>query len=231
MSYVAAGVCLFTLAVHTFGGQRRVVVPMNLGLHDAFARGTLTVVWHMVTFTLATLVPMLLLGEVRLAALLCAGYAGIFIAVAQVQLGSALRLPQWLLLGPVSIFAVIPHPAALLLGLIALAHAAWGLGISWPEKTPRSLALAVIGRTVLPSKMACWTVCVGLAAMVAALLRPSLPPWVRIAIASVFLVRGVYGFVEVKLRPRIAGTPYESLSRYMYSPLSFSIGAAAWAGG
>jgi hypothetical protein len=51
--FLAAGLCLFTLAVHVFVGERRIVRVLLQQRSEPFARATLLVVWHMVSWTLA----------------------------------------------------------------------------------------------------------------------------------------------------------------------------------
>ena len=46
--------------------------------------------------------------------------------------------------------------------------------------------------------------------------------------ACIFLLRGTLGFVEARFRPGIVGTPYQRLSRWIYSPLSLWLGWALW---
>jgi hypothetical protein len=237
---VAAVLCLFTLGVHGFVGQRRVVGPLMRAECEPFARATLVVVWHMVTWTLALASVGLVLGALGKAGyaggvgLLCAGYALLFVVVARRLLGAAIRLPQWMLLGGVAVFALAGSAGsaavanAALAGVLsaaAVVHVLWALGSTWPAGDVEGLALAVIGRKTLPSKLACWTVAFVLFSLSALVAVPS-PKALRLGVALLFVLRGSVGFVEPWLRREIVGTPYLLYSRYMYTPLSLALGVA-----
>ncbi len=235
---IAAALSGFTFLVHTLVGQRRVVGPMLSGQEDPFARGVILVVWHMVTWTLALVsvglmiavwepTPVLGYGL----AILCAGFAAIFLGVSQRMMGAAIRLPQWILFGAVAVLTLAATlgraqlfvvPALL---AIAAVHVAWAFGSSWPEKNGKALGLAIIGRVVVPGRAACLAVAVALVAMAAAVLMPS-PHWLKVGIAAIFIARGTLGFIEPALRKEIRGTPYALYSRFMFTPLSLTIGAA-----
>ena len=238
--YVATGLCVFTLGVHGLAGQQRVVVPLLRGEVEPFARATLVVVWHMVTWTLALASAALLLAAFTAPAyafavgVLCLGYALIFAWVAQRSFGSAIRLPQWILLGAVGVFALAGSAAnpgvskgalAGVLGALGFVHALWALGIAWPSRDAEGLAMAVIGRRHGPSALACWVVAFGLSAVGALLVVPA-PRAVRFCIAGVFVLRGTLGFFEPAFRREIRGTPYLVYSRYMYTPVALAIGIA-----
>ncbi|HYQ02361.1 MAG TPA: DUF3995 domain-containing protein [Polyangiaceae bacterium] len=238
--YVAAGLCLFTLAVHGLVGQQRVVAPLLRGGVEPFARATLVAVWHMITWTLAAASAALLFAAFTVPAyafgvgLLCLGYALIFAWVGQRSFGSAIRLPQWILLGAVGVFALAGSTAnpgiskgtlAGVLGVLGFVHALWALGVAWPSRDAQSLAMAVIGRKQGPSALACWVAAFGLCAAGALLVLPA-PRAVRSCIAGAFVLRGTLGFVEPSFRGEIRGTPYLVYSRYMYTPLSLALGVA-----
>ncbi len=106
-----------------------------------------------------------------------------------------------------------------LLVAISMLHLYWAAGGLWPGKDHRDLSAMVIGDRALPGPVAC----VAVALLV--LLGPALYP--KLA-AQVFLLRGILGMVEVHFRPTIRGTPYQRLSRRIYSPLAFLIGALLW---
>ncbi|MFZ5896506.1 MAG: DUF3995 domain-containing protein [Myxococcota bacterium] len=237
---VATGLCIFTLGVHGIAGQRRVVAPLMRADMDPFARGTLLVVWHMVTWTLAFACVALLLSVLREPSYalgvgaLCAGYALLFAWVSQRLFGDAIHLPQWILLGGVSVFALAGSRASVaaaniaiagVLGALGVVHVLWALGFTWPSRDLESLGLAVVGRKQFPSALACWIVAFGLFGLGLALVLPS-PRGLRLGIAALFALRGSLGFLEPLLRSEIKGTPYLVYSRYMYTPLSLSIGAA-----
>lgn len=111
------------------------------------------------------------------------------------------------------------HLAWFLLTLISGLHLYWAAGGLWPGRNRRELSHKVIGDRSLPGPLAC------LAVAVLVLLGPALFP--RLA-ALIFCLRGALGMVEVHFRPSIRGTPYQSLSRRIYSPLSFLIGLLLW---
>lgn len=106
-----------------------------------------------------------------------------------------------------------------LLSLISGLHLYWAAGGLWPGKTRQELSARVIGDRPLPSPAACITVAV------LVILGPLLFP--RLA-ALTFCLRGILGLLEVQLRPSICGTPYQSLSKRIYSPLSLLIGVLLW---
>jgi hypothetical protein len=106
-----------------------------------------------------------------------------------------------------------------LLAALSALHFYWAVGGLWPGTTRHDLAAKVIGDRPLPGPAACLIVAVLL------LIGPALYP--RLS-AQVFLLRGLLGMVEVHLRPTIRGTPYQKLSRRIYSPLSLLLGALLW---
>jgi Protein of unknown function (DUF3995) len=229
MTYpVAAGLCAAVFLVHTFAGQRRVVSPLLESDTRQFAKSTLLVVWHMVTWTLAVSFVALLLAPrtpalALVVTVLTLGYAGAFLAVASLRMGAAIRLPQWILLGATGLASLAAYadrgPWFFKGSLLAIAvlHLAWTAGASWPEASREALALAVIGRPAFPSRAACLIVA---AALVAFALGP-VPP---VVVGAIFAARGLLGFVEPWLRREIHGTAYEAYSRFIYSPLALAIG-------
>ncbi len=111
------------------------------------------------------------------------------------------------------------HLAWTLLCAISALHLYWAAGGLWPGKDHRDLSAKVIGDRSLPAPPAC------LAVAVLVLVGPALFPQLA---AIVFCLRGALGMVEVHFRPNIRGTPYQSLSTRIYSPLSFLIGLLLW---
>ena len=107
---------------------------------------------------------------------------------------------------------------SLLIAISAL-HFYWAAGGLWPGKGHRELSAKVIGDRALPGPVACAFVAL------LVLLGPALYP--KLA-AQVFLLRGILGLAEVHFRPTIRGTPYQRLSRRVYSPLAFLIGVLLW---
>jgi hypothetical protein len=247
---LAAGLCLFTFCVHTFGGSRFVVAPFEAQAFDPFAKATLRVVWHMATWTLALMsVGLLWAARGTTAPLgawvgaLAAGYAVLFIAVAQRVFSAPIRLPQWLLLGPLALFALAgglsstgsegraaTAVAVMLMVAIAAVHAAWAFGAHWPSRSREELALAIIGHRAMPGPLACFAVAAALLAMAAALVA-SVPSAVRWGIAAPFFIRGTVAWLEPWLRPSIRGTPYRLNSAMMYTPHALCIGVAIVLGG
>ena len=146
------------------GGEKRVVKPLRDSTVDPFARGVLLVVWHMVTWALLTLTGAIALAAVSprfgdlvaFAGLQAAGVSAVFVLVARRELGAAIRLPQWLLLGPLALGLLATQtdrPAAVaagaLVGLIGIGHLAWALGAPWPARDREQLAAHVIPRSGL----------------------------------------------------------------------------------
>ncbi len=120
--------------------------------------------------------------------------------------------------------------------VIAGVHVYWACGGLWPGKNERDLAETVVGPTPggrMPGAAPC--IAVATALFVAALLpwfaRSVLPApiphwWVDLATwstASVFTLRGIGGFFERQLRPRIVGLAYDRLNRVFYSPLCIAL--------
>jgi len=46
-----------------------------------------------------------------------------------------------------------------------------------------------------------------------------------LGLAGVFLARGLYGYIDAKVRPSTVGTPFEALNRRVYSPLCLALSA------
>lgn len=109
--------------------------------------------------------------------------------------------------------------AWILLSAISALHFYWAAGGLWPGKDQRELSAKVIGDRPLPGRAACVTVALLL------LIGPALFP--KLA-AQIFVLRGVLGMVEVHFRPTIRGTPYQQLSRQIYSRLALLIGVLLW---
>jgi hypothetical protein len=233
LAIIAAGLSLFAAGIHGFVGQRRVVARLRGSTLDPFARATLGAIWHMVTWTFLVLAAGFLSGieAVRTGAgLLAGGYAVILLIEAHRTFGAAIRLPQWIVLGALGVYALIPRFAApVLLGGIATLHLAWALAARWPARDDRGLAMATIGRAASPSPAACLAVAVAVAAMTIVLVAGP-PPWLRATLAIPFIVRGTLGFGERWLRREIRGTPYEACSALAYTPLALSIGLAILVG-
>jgi TRAP-type C4-dicarboxylate transport system permease large subunit len=122
------------------------------------------------------------------------------------------------------------------LAAIAVLHAAWGLGSHWPCESEESLVRTTGGtpgakRMYPPS--ACFTVAAMLAGVsawplfAAGLLPAAWPSWLTLlagaAIATVFIVRGIAGYVSAWRRLHSA-EPFATLDRHIYAPLCFALG-------
>lgn len=231
---VTAAFALYTALVHLLAGQRRVVAPLEASALAPFSRSTLFVVWHMVSFLLVSSAVALALGgeamDSPLRLLLGAqlGFAAaLFLVRGQRAHGGGFLLPQWLLLGPLAVAVVAPAQAApLVLLAMALTHLAWALGLAWPspsrQEAPRYLIGWPAGRRG-PWRGATLVVVAVLVAMAWAASRG--PAAAALATAAVLGARGLFGLVERRLRPGIAGTPYRPLSALFYSPLCLFLAA------
>ncbi|AZI41570.1 DUF3995 domain-containing protein [Deinococcus psychrotolerans] len=124
---------------------------------------------------------------------------------------------------------------------IASVHVYWGLGGVWPGKDPQSLARTVVGGPAgmsPPPAWACFGVALALAlaagmvlAFVDVLTLPLPTGWLRwgmVALAVVFLLRGVGGYFMERLRPSPVGSPFVRLNKRIYSPLCIVLGLLAW---
>jgi len=124
--------------------------------------------------------------------------------------------------------------ALLSLALMAIAavHAYWGLGGVWPEKSAADLARAVVGdgRPRMPEPRTCFVVAALLAGVGAwpwlILARPDSHFVVAggIAIAAVFLLRGLAGY-NPRWRRRHSVEPFATRDRRLYSPLCMVLAA------
>ena len=230
----------YVACVHTIGGERLVVQPFrrDAAATDPFARGTMLVVWHLVTWVLVTLAGVVALAAIAprfvpiipLAGLQVAGFAVVFVFIARRELGAAIRLPQWLILGPLAaglLATLSARPGAVaaggLVGIIGLAHLAWVFGSTFPARDRAQLAAYVLpsrpgamaaGR--MPSRFATAAVAVVCFAMSGSLLAAFAPRSVVLAIAAVFGGRGLVGLGYGAMRRR--GAPFFVYDRVVYSP-------------
>jgi len=121
--------------------------------------------------------------------------------------------------------------AAAFLAIAAL-HAYWALGGFWPGRDEESLARVVVGGPPgmrFPGRAATWAVVAVLAGGAAVVLAaagilpvPAPRGLVRGAAflgAAVLLLRGIEGFLDVRLRPDTASSPFARLNVILYSPL------------
>lgn len=135
---------------------------------------------------------------------------------------------------------VVVHAAlAVALSAIGALHLAWACGSTWPRADRASLAALVIGRPVLPGRLACAAVAlvffVG-TALVGSLghLSGALATVARgatLAMAAVLALRGGWGFLEARVRREIVGTPYAVWNVRLYSPLCVGLAALAASAG
>ena len=247
----------YVTAVHVLGGAKRVVGPLREAAVEPFARGTLLVVWHMVTWALVTLTLAIGLAAfssrfddlVLFAGVQAAGFSAVFLVTSRKELGAAIRLPQWLLLGPLAfgLLATSTHrPAALaagvLVGLIGVGHVAWALGAPWPARDRAQLAAHVMPQTPrtprpssLPSRAITIAVATIFLAMSACIVAPEAvagvvhASWLVLAIAAIFALRGLAGFVLWRRNgaETTAPSPFFVYNRVMYSPGCLLIAALA----
>jgi hypothetical protein len=119
--------------------------------------------------------------------------------------------------------SVLAGLVALVLAAIAGLHVYWAAGGLWPGRDRRELADKVIGPVDMPAMLPCLVVAAAL--LVAAVLVATRAPlaW---GVAAVLGLRGVYGFVEARLRPSVLTTPYHRLSTRFYSPLCLALAGA-----
>ena len=132
--------------------------------------------------------------------------------------------PLW-----VSIAAIV---AAVIFIVLAGVHAYWAVGGVWPGTDADSLHRTVVGGApgrYSPGPTATWMVAAMLLAAAltvlggAGLLPLPVPRlWLRTLArvgAAVLLLRGIQGFVDVRMRPETAGGPFARLNVWFYSPL------------
>ncbi len=123
--------------------------------------------------------------------------------------------------------------------MIAILHALWGIGVSWPAANETALARMVVGApgiTQMPPLAACLfvTICllIGMAIVLrlgGVLILPMFPYWfIRLAgagVALVFLARGIVGFLPfwAEITPE---EPFRHLDKRYFSPLCIGLGLA-----
>jgi Protein of unknown function (DUF3995) len=122
-----------------------------------------------------------------------------------------------------------------ILAAIAVIHALWGLGSSFPAADRDALALLAIGRRQVPPPLACFVVAAGVAAMAA--LPSVVLGWVALpqpavtlarlgcwAAAAIFAARGVAGYLPAfeRIFPL---EPFHTMNRVAYSPLCLAVAA------
>jgi hypothetical protein len=248
-------------SVHIFGGEMRVVRPLRLAHVERFARGTLLAVWHMVTWALLTLTIAIALAAatprlkdlIIFAGIQAAGFAAVFVAIARRELGAAIRLPQWLLLGPLAIgllSAATPRPGAIaagaMIGLLGLLHFAWALGFDWPARDRQELSAHVLPTTIAQTRAGrfaprsmTFVVTFAFVAMSACVVAPELlgaafpirQSSLLATIAGIFTLRGVGGLLywakrrEPKASPVRPPSTFVLYNQIVYSPCCLLIAA------
>ncbi|MFT5358980.1 MAG: hypothetical protein ACI9KE_006222 [Polyangiales bacterium] len=127
---------------------------------------------------------------------------------------------------------------SLVFGFLAGLHVYWARGGLWPGTDPRSLLEHVVGASPsaeTPSPAACLVVagllsvaaCLPLALLGWVPMPMQLAEWVGLAAygcAGVLLLRGLYGYVDHRVRPATLETPFFRLNRVLYSPLCLLLG-------
>lgn len=124
------------------------------------------------------------------------------------------------------------HGAATLAALAVL-HATWGSGSTWPASDKRALTARTIGSQRFPGRSACFVVA-GLLTAAAALVsgHPRRVPNVSRAGSvgvAVLTVRGLLGLAGRTdlVSPGSAGAPFRRLDRRLYSPLCLALAGLA----
>jgi Protein of unknown function (DUF3995) len=120
---------------------------------------------------------------------------------------------------------------------IAVIHAYWAAGGLWPGNTEQELANTVVGIPRLTRMPPSWltafaaVVFAGLAAwpfvlapIAVRIITPALPIAATLAVAAVFLGRGVTGYLPA-WRRRHSAQPFATYDRLFYSPLCLVLGA------
>lgn len=128
--------------------------------------------------------------------------------------------------------------AALILIILAILHAVWGFGSTWPEADSQALARRVAGFKgirQMPRPAACFFVAsvLAFAALTAltavGVLPTTYPNWLILtalsAVAAVFTLRGLIAYTP-QWRERTPEEPFASLDRRLYGPLCLIIGGA-----
>lgn len=116
-------------------------------------------------------------------------------------------------------------------GAVAVIHALWGTGTSWPEANAEALARSVVGdgRRRMPPAWQCF----GVAALLAVV---ALWPFVMLgreevpfvlagsfAIAGIFIVRGLAGY-SPRWRGHFRDEPFATRDKRYYSPFCLLMG-------
>jgi len=128
------------------------------------------------------------------------------------------------------LFAVL---LVVMVGVVSVSHALWGLGSTWPEASPEALARSVVGdgRRRMPPAWQCFAVAILLAAVAVwplVMLGRDELPWVQsvtYVIAGVFVARGVAGYTPT-WRGHFRDEPFATRNRRYYSPYCLLMGVS-----
>ena len=175
----------------------------------------------------------------------------LFMGVGKWRTGRYWKMPQIYLLGSIAFFQVLAlllptdfpknQVVGLVLGLIllvlSLVHILWAQGRTWPAASQDQLTELVVGQPKtqrFPGKGLTWLVAIFLAlAALGAASFPHFPnpakAWIGLMwlLTSAFLVRGVGGFWDYRLRPWTRTLPFGHWNRVLYSPVSVVMGLLA----
>ena len=134
--------------------------------------------------------------------------------------------------------ALLASAIALVLLLLAILHAVWGFGSTWPEANAEALAKRVAGFkgiNRMPRPAACFFVAALLAfaaliSLAAVGIAPtSYPHWLVLtalsAVAAVFTLRGLAAYSS-RWRERTPEQPFAHLDRRLYGPFCLGLGVA-----
>lgn len=116
-------------------------------------------------------------------------------------------------------------------GAVAVIHALWGLGSTWPEATGEALARSVVGdgRRRMPPAWQCFAMAAVLAVVALwpfVMLGRDEEPWVlaiTFVIGGVFMVRGLAGY-SPRWRGHFRDEPFTTRDKRYYSPYCLLMG-------
>jgi hypothetical protein len=166
--WLGFGLSLSAAVIHGWLGGREILEPVCRAPLRSLVRGTVEVVWHVITWQLLLLAAGFLLlaltgpNAPRLLgwalALHSGGYALVFLSFSRRRTGRWLGLPQWLLFSTLPVLALSRQlpvsvwngTAAAILGasllcVIGALHVYWASGGVWPGRDRQSLGKIVVG--------------------------------------------------------------------------------------
>jgi len=196
--WLGFGLSVSAALIHAWLGGREILGPVCRAPLRSLVRGTVEVVWHVITWQLLLLaagflllalagpsVPRLLAWVV---ALHSGGFAILFLLFSRRRTGRWLGLPQWLLFFSLPVLALSRQlPAwiwngtaaailgASLLSLIGALHVYWAWGGVWPGRDRESLGKIVVGVSAraqgpMPGRLATWLAALAFLSLAALLL-------------------------------------------------------------